>query len=113
MNTSASTARPGVRIMGVLNVTPDSFSDGGAYANVAAALGVNFLAGAVLVVAMVDVPLFVNLVVETDLKRAAVVSGWILSSLTATMAAAAFPSAGSDRRCQPAVLRGPPRQRSE
>ncbi|MCB2223001.1 MAG: MFS transporter [Actinobacteria bacterium] len=58
--------------------------------NVAPALGVNFLAGAALVVAMVDVPLFVNLVVETDLKRAAVTSGWVLSSMTATMAAAAY-----------------------
>jgi len=44
--------------------------------NVSPALGVNFLAGAVLVVAMVDVPLFVNLVVETDLKEAAVTQRW-------------------------------------
>jgi len=61
-----------------------------ALTNVAPALGVNFLAGAVLVVAMVDVPLFVNLVVETDLKQAAVISGWVLSSLTAAMAATAY-----------------------
>ena len=56
----------------------------------APAIGVNFLVGAVLVIAMVDVPLFVNLVVETDLQRAAVVSGWVLSALTATMAGAAY-----------------------
>ncbi len=55
----------------------------------APAVAVNFLVGAVLVIAMVDVPLFVNLVVETDLERAAVASGWVLSALTATMAIAA------------------------
>jgi MFS family permease len=56
----------------------------------APAIGVNFVIGAVLVIAMVDVPLFVNLVVETDLERAAVLSGWVLSALTATMAVAAY-----------------------
>ncbi len=58
--------------------------------NFAAGTGVNFLVGAVLVIAMVDVPLFVNLVVETGLERAAVVSGWVLSALTATMAVTAY-----------------------
>lgn len=58
--------------------------------NVGPALAVNFLIGAVLVIAMVDVPLFVNLVVETDLERAAVLSGWVLSALTAAMALAAL-----------------------
>lgn len=57
--------------------------------NVAPALGANLLVGAVLAVAMVNVPLFVNLVVETDLRRAAVVSGLVLTALTATMAAMA------------------------
>ena len=50
------------------------------------AMAVNFLVGAVLIVAMVDIPLFVNLAVETDLERAAVLSGLVLSALTATMA---------------------------
>jgi len=58
--------------------------------NLAPALAINFLVGAALVVAMVDVPLFVNLVVETDLKRAAVASGWVLSALTASMALTAY-----------------------
>ncbi len=58
--------------------------------NFAAGTGVNFLVGAVLVIAMVDVPLFVNLVVETGLERAAVVSGWVLSALTATMAVTSY-----------------------
>ena len=57
--------------------------------NVAPALGANLIVGAVLVIAMVDVPLFVNIVVEPDLERAAVLSGWVLTSLTALMAAAA------------------------
>ncbi len=58
--------------------------------NFAAGTGVNFLVGAVLVIAMVDVPLFVNLVVETGLERAAVISGWVLSALTATMAVTSY-----------------------
>lgn len=50
------------------------------------ALVLNLLLGAVLAVAMVNAPLFVNLVVENDLRRAAVVSGWVLTALTASMA---------------------------
>ena len=38
---------------------------------------------------MVDVPLFIN-VVEVNLERAAVTTGWVLSALTASMAAAAY-----------------------
>lgn len=53
--------------------------------SVHAALIVNFVVGAALVIAMVDVPLFVN-AVEVDLERSAVVAGWILSALTAAMA---------------------------
>jgi MFS family permease len=53
--------------------------------SVQAALIVNFVVGAALVIAMVDVPLFVN-AVEVDLERSAVVAGWILSALTAAMA---------------------------
>ena len=46
-----------------------------------AALVVNFVVGAALVIAMVDVPLFVNSL-EVDLEQAAVRSGWLLASLT-------------------------------
>ena len=53
------------------------------------ALLVNFVVGAALVIAMVDVPLFVN-AVEVDVQRAAVVSGAVLSALTAAMAAASY-----------------------
>ncbi len=49
------------------------------------ALAVNFIVGAALVVAMVDVPIFVN-AVEIDLGRSAVMAGWLLSSMTAGMA---------------------------
>jgi EmrB/QacA subfamily drug resistance transporter len=58
--------------------------------NFAPAIVVNFLVGTALIIAMVDVPLFVNLVVETGLRRAAVLSGWVLSSLTASMALASW-----------------------
>ncbi|HUU61150.1 MAG TPA: MFS transporter [Acidimicrobiia bacterium] len=58
--------------------------------NFAPAMAINFLVGAALIIAMVDVPLFVNLVVETGLKRAAVLSGWVLTALTAAMAVASW-----------------------
>ncbi len=54
-----------------------------------AAVIINFLVGAVIVIAMVDVPLFVN-VIEVELERSAVIAGWVLSALTAAMAAAAY-----------------------
>jgi MFS family permease len=57
--------------------------------NLLVALAVNFAVGAGLVIAMVDVPLFVN-AVEVDLERSAVVSGAILSALTAAMAIASY-----------------------
>ena len=57
--------------------------------NLVIALGVNFVVGAGLVIAMVDVPLFINSV-EVDLERAAVYSGWVLSALTAAMAVTSY-----------------------
>lgn len=57
--------------------------------NLTAAVVINFLVGAALVIAMVDVPLFVN-VVELDIERSAVISGWVLSALTATMAMSSY-----------------------
>ncbi len=57
--------------------------------NLRAALFVNFVVGAGLVIAMVDVPLFINSV-EIDLERAAVYAGWTLSALTAAMAVASY-----------------------
>ncbi len=57
--------------------------------NVRVALIVNFVVGAGLVIAMVDVPLFIN-AVERDVERSAVVAGWILSALTAAMAIASY-----------------------
>lgn len=57
--------------------------------NLSAAVAINFLVGGALVIAMVDVPLFVN-VVEVNVERSAVVAGWVLSALTAAMAVAAY-----------------------
>ena len=57
--------------------------------NLRAALFVNFVVGAGLVISMVDVPLFINSV-EVDLERAAVYAGWTLSALTAAMAVASY-----------------------
>ena len=72
--------------------------------NVRAALVVNFVVGAALVIAMVDVPIFIN-AVEVDLERSAVVAGWVLSALTAAMAVASYVGGriteprGTGRRC--------------
>ncbi len=57
--------------------------------NLTTAVVINFLVGAALVIAMVDVPLFVN-VVELDIERSAVISGWVLSALTAAMAISSY-----------------------
>ena len=57
--------------------------------NLVAAVTVNFIVGGTLVIAMVDVPLFIN-VVEVDLGRAAVITGWVLSALTASMSVASY-----------------------
>lgn len=53
------------------------------------ALIVNLLVGAALVVAMVDVPIFVN-AIELDLERSAVVAGFLLSAMTAGMAITSY-----------------------
>jgi MFS family permease len=52
--------------------------------NLTVAMIINFLVGAGLIIAMVDVPLFVN-VVEIDLERSAIIAGAVLSALTAAM----------------------------
>jgi EmrB/QacA subfamily drug resistance transporter len=57
--------------------------------NVRLALLANLVVGAALVIAMVDIPIFIN-AVEVDLERAALVSGWVLSVLTASMAVTAY-----------------------
>lgn len=57
--------------------------------NLTVAVTVNFLVGAALVIAMVDVPLFVN-VIELDVERGAVIAGWILSALTVAMAVTSY-----------------------
>ena len=71
------------------------------------ALLVNFVVGAGLVIAMVDVPLFVNSV-ELDLDRAAVISGLILSALTLAMAVASYAGGHLTERTwfKPPVLLG-------
>lgn len=49
---------------------------------------VNFFTGFVLIIAMVDVPIFVNVILGETIESAAVDSGRILSALTVAMAAA-------------------------
>ncbi len=75
--------------------------------NLQIALFVNFVVGAALVIAMVDVPLFINSV-ELDLERSAVVAGWILSALTVAMAITSYVGGRVTERWwyQPPVLAG-------
>ncbi|MFT7476072.1 MAG: EmrB/QacA subfamily drug resistance transporter [Verrucomicrobiales bacterium] len=57
--------------------------------NLRIALIINLLVGAALIIAMVDVPIFVN-AIEVNLERSAVLAGWILAALTAAMALASW-----------------------
>lgn len=57
--------------------------------SVGAAVAINLVTGAALVIALVDVPLFIN-VVEGDIERGAVIAGWTLTALTAAMAVTSY-----------------------
>ena len=71
--------------------TDDPLVDPAFYAgrNLRIALAVNFVVGAALIIAMVDVPIFIN-AIEIELERSAVTSGWLLASLTASMTLASY-----------------------
>ncbi len=88
---------------------PDPVLDRGLFAGraIKVALGVNFIVGAALVVAMVDVPIFIN-AVELDIGRSAVVAGWLLSALTAGMAITSYVGGrvGERQGSRPPVLLG-------
>lgn len=58
--------------------------------NFAAACAANFLTGFSLIVAIANVPLFINGLVATSLQQGAWDSGWMLSGLTVPMAIAAL-----------------------
>ncbi len=70
---------------------PDPLVDPALIANRSsrAALGANLALGAGLVIAMVDVPLFVN-AVEPDVERAAVAAGAALAAMTGAMAVTSY-----------------------
>ena len=53
--------------------------------NFSTAVVINFLVGSILIIAMVNVPLLVN-VLEFDVQQAALVSGFLLSGMTLSMA---------------------------
>ncbi len=88
---------------------PDPLIDPGLFRgrNLSAAIVVNFFVGAALVIALVDVPIFVN-AIEVDVTRSAVVAGWVLSALTVAMAAAAYAGGRLTERTwyRPPVLAG-------
>lgn len=57
--------------------------------NFSPAILINFLVGGVLIIAMVNVPLVIN-VLEFDVETAALTSGYLLSGMTGAMAVAAY-----------------------
>ncbi len=57
--------------------------------NFAPAILINFLVGCVLIIAMVNVPLVIN-VLEFEVEKAALLSGYLLSGMTAAMAVMAY-----------------------
>ena len=57
--------------------------------NFSPAVVINFLIGAILIIAMVNVPLIVN-VLELEVGQAALTSGYLLSVMTATLAVCAY-----------------------
>jgi MFS family permease len=59
--------------------------------NVSAANGVNLLVGFCIMVALVSVPLFINVAGASDTKRAALVTGYLLCAFTVPMALSAIP----------------------
>jgi len=59
--------------------------------NVAAANGVNLLVGFCIMVALVSVPLFINIAGASDTQRAALVTGYLLCAFTVPMSLAAIP----------------------
>ena len=60
--------------------------------NVSAANGVNLLVGFCIMVALVSVPIFINVAgAAEDTKRAALVTGYLLCAFTVPMALAAIP----------------------
>jgi len=59
--------------------------------NLASASGVNLLVGFCIMVALVSVPLFINVAGGADATRAALVTGYLLCAFTVPMALAAVP----------------------
>jgi MFS family permease len=59
--------------------------------NLSAASGVNLLVGFCIMVALVSVPLFINVAGSTDATKAALVTGYLLCAFTLPMAFAAIP----------------------
>lgn len=57
--------------------------------NFSAAVLINFIVGGILIIAMVNVPLVIN-VLEIDVGQAAILSGLLLSAMTGAMAITAF-----------------------
>jgi MFS family permease len=59
--------------------------------NLSAASGVNLLVGFCIMVALVSVPIFINVAGSTEIMKAALVTGYLLCAFTVPMALAAIP----------------------
>jgi MFS family permease len=68
--------------------------------NVSAATGVNLLVGFCIMVALVSVPIFINVAGSSqDTRKAALVTGYLLCAFTVPMALAAIPGGWLSTRC--------------
>ena len=66
--------------------------------NLSAAFGINLLVGFCIMVALVSVPIFINVAGGVDTTKAALVTGYLLCAFTVPMALAAIPGAWLSER---------------
>src|SRR5215471_7232581 len=76
--------------------------------NLSSASGVNLLVGFCIMVALVSVPLFINVAGAADTMKAALVTGYLLCAFTVPMALAAVPGGWLTQRlgCRSSVILG-------
>jgi MFS family permease len=76
--------------------------------SLSSASGVNLLVGFCIMVALVSVPLFINVVGAADTMKAALVTGYLLCAFTVPMALAAVPGGWLSQRlgCRSSVILG-------
>ena len=75
--------------------------------NLSAASGVNLLVGFCIMVALVSVPIFINVAGAADTMKAALVTGYLLCAFTVPMALAAIPGGWLSERARLSIVGRP------